>query len=156
MELKIKNMPFGERTNQFEPSPLLLDSIGEEGMRKLVSDHYDLLVESEIKDIFPKTEEGLKAAKQNSADYFIERLGGPKYFNENRGKPMLSRRHAPFKITPESRVVWLDCYRQLLPKLDAPEEAIRSFWDWLNELSNWMVNALDQYKDIYIQRDKGN
>ena len=141
MELKIQELPFGQRTNQYEPDRRLLEHIGEPGFRKLVSDHYDLLVQSEIKNMFPGPGPALDQAKKNSSDYFIERLGGPKYFSENRGKPMLSRRHAPFKISPQGRVVWLGCYRQLLPKLDAPEEAIVAFWNWLHELSNWMVNT---------------
>lgn len=148
MDLKIEKLPFGERNNKFVPDDALLEHLGEEGIRKLVNDHYELLIQSDIADMFPKSKEGLEQAKKNSADYFIERLGGPKYYAENRGKPMLSRRHAPFKISSNARITWLNCYKQLLEKLNAPDYVIIAFWDWLHELSNWMVNALDN--DDYV------
>lgn len=154
MELKIEELPFGTRTNNYEPDNALLDILGEEGIRQLVNDHYELLVECEIKDIFPPRGEELEAAKKRSADFFIQRLGGPDYFNQNRGKPLLARRHAPFKITPKGRIVWLDCYRQLLPKLDAPEKVIIDYWNWLHELSNWMVNTIDSVEGINFTLNK--
>jgi hemoglobin len=67
--------------------------------------------------------------------------GGHPYFNENRGKPMLAKRHAPFHITPEARIVWLNCYQQVLLKLNIPEEMKQSFWNYLNVFSFWMVNT---------------
>lgn len=45
---------------------------------------------------------------------FIQICGGPKYFNENRGAPMMVARHQPFKITPKTRMVWLECYIEVL------------------------------------------
>ena len=149
MDLKIKELPFGVRTNEYMPDKAIYDFLGEDGIRKLINDHYELLVISSIGDLFPPKGETLEAAKKRSADFFIQRLGGPNYYEQTRGKPMLSRRHAPFKITPAARIVWLDCYRQVLSKLNnVPEEIIRAYWDWINELSNWMVNTLEIPADI--------
>jgi len=113
----------------------------EDGIRKMVSDHYNLLVESEIKDLFPKNPISLEKAKEHSADFFIQICGGPMYFNNNRGKPQLNRRHQPFKITAEAREVWLNCYKPVLEKLDLPENVIQSFWNYLDVFSKWMVNS---------------
>ena len=107
----------------------------------MVSDHYDLLSKSEIKHLFPRIDEALDKAKQRSSDFFIQICGGHPYFNENRGKPLLAKRHAPFAITPAARIVWLKCYQQVLSKLDLPEEIIQSFWNYLNVFSVWMVNT---------------
>jgi hemoglobin len=151
MELKVQELPFGKRTNNFEPDIALLELLGEDGMRRLISDHYNLLVESEIKDMFPSEGPDLEEAKKRSADFFIQRLGGPDYFDKTRGKPMLSRRHAPFKISPKSRIVWLECYALILSKLDLPEKVTLAFWNWLNELSNWMVNTIDSDYGVDIE-----
>ncbi len=113
----------------------------EDGMRKMVSDFYDLLVESEIKDLFPKNPIVLEKAKEHSADFFIQICGGPKYFNQNRGMPKLNQRHQPFKITSEGRDAWLNCYKLVLEKLDLPENVIESFWNYLDVFSKWMVNS---------------
>ena len=107
----------------------------------MVSDHYDLLSQSEINNLFPRIDEALEKAKQRSADFFIQICGGHPYFNENRGKPLLVKRHAPFQITPEARKVWLKCYQQVLSDLNIQEEIIQSFWNYLNIFSFWMVNS---------------
>lgn len=141
MDFQITHYEFGERPPVILPSPQLLELLGEAGVRQMVSDHYDLLSKSEIKHLFPRIEEALDKAKQRSSDFFIQILGGHPYFNENRGKPMLARRHATFAITPEARLVWLKCYIQVLSKLNAPDEVIKSFWNYLNVFSFWMVNT---------------
>lgn len=123
------------------PSKQMLEILGEDGMRKMISDFYDLLIESPIKDLFPKNPIALEKAKEHSADFFIQICGGPQYFNQNRGMPQLNRRHQPFKITSEGRDEWLKCYKQVLEKLDLPEEVLRSFWNYLDVFSKWMVNS---------------
>ena len=35
---------------------------------------------------------------------------------------MMVKRHAPFKITPKARRVWLECYIEILKDLDMPED----------------------------------
>jgi hemoglobin len=123
------------------PDPQFFNLLKEEGIRKMVGAHYDLLVKSSIKGIFPKDKEKLDLAKQHSADFFIQICGGPKRYNENRGKPMLVSRHAPFVITPSARLVWLECYGEVLIQLGLPEEVLMSFWNYINVFSSWMVNT---------------
>ena len=65
------------------PSKKMLELLGEEGIRRMVSEHYDLLKESAIKDLFPKNPIALEKAKEHSADFFIQILGGPECFNQN-------------------------------------------------------------------------
>lgn len=144
MDFRITNYEFGQRPQVTLPAKELLTILKEEGIRQMVSDHYDLLSQSEIKHLFPRIEEALEKAKQRSSDFFIQILGGHPYFNENRGKPMLAGRHAGFKITSEARIVWLNCYQQVLSKLNVPEEVIQSFWNYLNVFSFWMVNTKDE------------
>lgn len=141
MKLNISPATFGVRPKVSLPNPEFLKHMKEEGIRKLVSDHYDLLAESEIKHLFPSTKKALEHAKLKSSDFFIQICGGHPYFNENQGKPMLAKRHAPFEITVEGRGVWLRCYQQLLPKLDIPEDLIESYWNYLDAFSVWMINS---------------
>ena len=144
MDLSISQFEFGQRSGVTIPTPEFLEKLTEAGIRKMVSDHYDLLSRSEVKHLFPRIDEALDKAKQRSSDFFIQICGGHPYFNENRGKPVLVRRHAPFAITPEARMVWLNCYQQVLSTLDIPEELILSFWNYLNVFSSWMVNTNEE------------
>ncbi|TKG93776.1 globin [Puteibacter caeruleilacunae] len=146
LELKITPFKLGWLPEITMPDKELLKLLGEEGMRQMISDHYDLLRESEIKGLFPAEDEEFEAAKKRSSDFFIQIMGGPQYFNQNRGRPMLTKRHAPFKITPEAREVWLQCYQQVLQKQDLSEDLIMSFWNYLDLFSVWMVNSHDKIK----------
>lgn len=140
MELKIWPYKPG-RPDVKLPSKEMFTLLQEEGIRKLVSDHYNLLRESSIAHLFPKNPIAFEKAKEHSADFFIQICGGPMYFNKNRGKPQLFKRHLPHKITPEARVVWLDCYKQVLEKLNVHDDVKQTFWDYLNVFSIWMVNS---------------
>ena len=141
MELAISKYVPGYRPNVTLPSKQVYSILGEEGMRKMVSDFYDLLAASEIKDLFPKNEIALEKAKEHSADFFIQICGGPAYFNRNRGQPKLNQRHLPFKITAEARETWLNCYKLVLLKQNLPHEVMLSFWNYIEVFSKWMVNT---------------
>jgi hemoglobin len=143
MDFSISQFEFGQRPIVTIPTPEFLEKLTESGIRKMVSDHYDLLSKSEVSHLFPRIDEALDKAKQRSSDFFIQICGGYPYFNENRGKPLLAKRHAPFAITPEARVIWLKCYQQVLSKLDIPDEVMQSFWNYLNVFSTWMVNTME-------------
>ena len=105
MNFSISQFEFGERPPVTLPSPELLKLLSEEGIRKMVSDHYDLLSKSSVSHLFPRIDEALDKAKQRSSDFFIQICGGHPYYNKSRGKPMLASRHSPFAITEEARVV---------------------------------------------------
>ena len=141
MELTIDTFEFGKRPEVTLPSPEFFKVMKEDGIRKMVSDHYDLLRQSNVKELFPESDEQFEMARTHSADFFVQICGGHPYYNENRGKPLLVKRHQPFKITPEARLTWLKCYQIVLSKLDIPEEIKQSFWTYLNYFSNWMVNT---------------
>jgi hemoglobin len=147
MEYNITKAYYGRREPVKMLSRDILAFLGEEGVRKLISDHYDLLIESEIKALFPRKPEALEAAKKNSADFFIQLMGGPDYFNQNRGAPMMARRHAPFRITPEARIVWLECYAEVIEKSPLSEHLKESYWGYVDTFSTWMINKQSKESD---------
>lgn len=140
MELKISPYKSG-RPDVKLPSKEMLTVLKEEGIRKMVSDHYDLLRKSSVSGLFPKNPIAFEKAKEHSADFFIQICGGPMYFNKHRGRPQLFKRHLPHKITPRAREVWLSCYKEVLVKLDVPDKVKLSFWNYLDVFSIWMVNS---------------
>ncbi|MFV0562472.1 globin [Malaciobacter mytili] len=143
MQFTITPAQVGTRPPVLLPTPQFLELLKEEGIRKLVSDHYDLLRQSNIKGLFPPTDEGFALAKEHSADFFIQICGGPKYFNEKRGAPMMAARHSPFKINQEARRIWLESYAMVLAPLQIPEEVKKSFWNYIDIFSIWMMNSME-------------
>ena len=140
MELTIQEYPVGARPEVTKPDTEIWKVLGEEGIRKMVSRHYDLLRQSPIKKMFPQADEEFEQAKLHSSDFMIQICGGPDYFNQHRGQPMLIRRH-PFSITPNGRRIWLECYRVALLETALPEHLILSFWQYIQVFSAWMVNT---------------
>ena len=144
MNLEITYAQFGVRPPVTKPIPEFLVEMTEEGIRTLISHHYDKIKESSIANIFPQNQEEFTQAKVNSADFFIQICGGPKYFNINRGAPQMIGRHAPFRITAQARQTWLELYKPLLEKLKSEgvtEKSLLSFWGYLNIFSIWMINT---------------
>jgi hemoglobin len=140
MELHINSYQLGERPDVTKPIHEFYKELGEDGIRKMVSQHYDLLRASKITHLFSRNDDEFEMSKQHSADFMIQICGGTDYYNQRRGKPMLINRHAPFQITPEARIIWLTCYKQVLLELEISDESLISFWDYLNVFSAWMVN----------------
>lgn len=147
MNFTISQGTMGVRPPVTKAQPLFLQLLGEAGARQMVSDHYDLLASSDIKELFPLEADALAEAKQHSADFIIQICGGPAYFNQNRGAPQMVGRHAPFRITMEARTVWLESYAKVLSNLktkdgeDFPEDILKGFWGYLDVFSIWMVNT---------------
>ncbi|NJK96668.1 MAG: globin [Bacteroidales bacterium] len=141
MELIISYFEPGARPEVTMPDKKLYEVLKEEGVRKLVGDHYACLRKSDISHLFPPDDAAFDLVTKHSADFFIQILGGPSYFNQNRGNPMLIKRHAPFTINPEGRVTWLQCYQEVLSKLQIDPVLILSFWNYINVFSHWMINT---------------
>ena len=136
-------MPLGIRPQVELPHPNFLKEVGEQGIREMVSQHYECLRKSEISSLFPPTDNTFEKAKLRSSDFFIQICGGRQYFNENRGAPMMARPHQPFKITPKGRLVWLNCYINVLGNMTVSQESLQSFWHYINIFSLWMLNSED-------------
>ena len=143
MQYTITQAQVGTRPQVQLPKPEILIHLGEEGMRVMVSEHYELLKQSNIRGLFPPNEEGFEAAKKHSADFFIQICGGPRYFDKSRGAPRMAARHAPFKITPEARRIWLESYIVILSNLDMSDELKKSFWTYIDIFSIWMMNTVE-------------
>lgn len=148
MNLTITEGTLGVRPPVTKPHPGFLFQVGEERLRKLVNDHYELIRTSDISFLFPIfDEDDFSAAKKHAADFLIQICGGPDYFNQTRGEPRMVGRHAPFRIDAAARHRWLEFYAQLLPALEAEginPEYIQSFWDYLDIFSIWMINTPSQ------------
>jgi len=144
MNLEISYAGFGVKPPVTKPIPEFLLEVGEDGLRELISKHYDAIKESDIYHLFPQDDAEFAQAKVNSADFFIQICGGPAYFNQNRGAPRMVGRHAPFAIDAKARERWLELYKPLLEELKeqgVTETSLQSFWNYLNIFSLWMVNT---------------
>ena len=145
MNLEISLGIFGQqRPPVTKPIPEFLLEVGEQGIRDLVSKHYDSIKTSTIRDIFPADDAVFEEAKTHSSDFFIHICGGPAHFNKNRGAPQMVARHGPFRIDAAARITWLGLYKPLILELKengVTEKSLNSLWGYLNVFSIWMINT---------------
>ncbi len=144
MNLQISHAQFGVRPPVTKPIAEFLLEVTEEGVRELISKHYDLIKESDIYHLFPQDSEEFEQAKRNSSDFFIQICGGEPYFTQHRGAPRMIGRHAPFCIDAKARQRWLELYKPLILELKeqgVTETSLNSFWSYLDIFSIWMINT---------------
>lgn len=142
MEYKITPMQVGDRPEYTMPDPRILEVLGEEGVRALLSRFYDIVSEDDdIAHFFPEQGPELEMVKQHNADFFIQQLGGHKWFDERRGGKSMEQVHRRFSVTPKAREGWLHCMAQALDELDMDDELKLSLWNFLEVFSKHIVNV---------------
>lgn len=114
---------------------------GEAKVRELVDRFYDLM------DLAPDYLQ-LRAAHGPSLTQARERLfwflcgwlGGPAYYMEKVGHPMLRARHLPFSIGIIERDQWVACMAQAMKDVGVPEALYEPLKDAFMNTADWMRN----------------
>ncbi len=103
-------------------------------MYKYVGKHPDLI------SIFP---DDLQESARKQQLFFTQFLGGPALYTEERGHPMLRRRHLPFEITPTRRDAWLSCLRKALDEAEVVEPYREIMYKRISMTAEHMMNSPD-------------
>jgi hemoglobin len=124
-------------------SPEIYAAMGEENWHNLLLEFYQRLKESAIAPMFP---EDITYPAQKAAWFFIQISGGPDNYSQNRGTPMMRKRHMAFGIKEEDRKVWLATFHGVLDeacqRFGFPEDHLPAFRKYLNQFSHWMVTQV--------------
>ncbi len=134
--------PAGGPPGVARPNDAILETIGQEGVFRILSNVYKNLGASSIRPMFAQD---LEAASQRSAAFFVQLLGGQPLYSTLYGPPRMRQRHFPFEIDGAARLEWLRCFKAALAEdielHDFPAEHLGSFETFLDEFSKWMVNV---------------
>ncbi|WP_337017354.1 globin [Oceanobacillus massiliensis] len=88
--------------------------------------------------IFP---EDLTETARKQSLFLTQFFGGPRLYEEERGHPMLRRRHLPFEITPSRRDAWLSCMAEALSEAEIDEPYRTAIFEKLTLTANHMMNT---------------
>ncbi len=154
MDFKVTKTEFGEKPDFEYPKPIFLKELGEEGLKKLFSDFYDLVVESDIGNFFPQNHDELEKVKSHNVKFFIEACGGEKHYTNAVGHFDMLKAHEQFSITEKARREWLGCMEEVLRKTNISDEAKQSFWDFLETFSKHTVNVDErqELEDLVVKK----
>ena len=103
-----------------ENASTIYELLGEDYFHRLAAAFYEGVREDEVLlPMYP--EEDLSGAQDRLTWFLIQYFGGPALFNQNRGAPMLRRRHMPYEVTEEAQEHWLTCMSRALDTAETPE-----------------------------------
>ncbi|MFD1852113.1 globin [Oceanobacillus bengalensis] len=110
------------------------DTIGTlvQAFYKRVGKHPDLI------PIFP---DDLTETARKQHLFLTQFFGGPRLYEEERGHPMMRRRHLPFPITPTRRDAWLSCMKEALEEAEIKEPYREVIFEKLTLTANHMMNT---------------
>ncbi|AXI08795.1 globin [Oceanobacillus zhaokaii] len=92
-------------------------------------------------DLIPIFPEDLTETARIQLLFFVQFFGGPRLYEEERGHPMLRRRHLPFEITPTRKDAWLECLEGALIEVEIEEPIRIAILERLTLTANHMMNT---------------
>lgn len=93
---------------------------------------------SKLIPIFP---DDLTETARKQRLFLTQFFGGPRVYTEDRGHPMLRKRHLPFPITPERKDAWLECMDKALDETEIEEPYRTAIFEKLTMTAHHMMNT---------------
>ena len=121
----------------------LYDAVGgEEFFQKLVAGFYaQIKTDDLIGPMYP--EDDWEGAEDRLRWFLSQYWGGPRMYQEQRGNPMLRRRHFPFSIGEAEADRWLDLMHNSLDQF-SDEELLPVYrdqlWNHMQRVAYMMIN----------------
>lgn len=114
---------------------------GEDKVKELVERFYDLM-ELDPAYLALRAAHGpeLTQARERLFWFLCGWLGGPAYYMEKVGHPMLRARHLPFSIGIIERDQWVACMAQAMKDVGIPETLSESLKNAFMSTADWMRN----------------
>ncbi|WP_291313429.1 globin [Corynebacterium sp. UBA2622] len=137
------NLPLSPReTGGGEPHPSVYDALGEEFFRDLVHGFYEQVkVDDLLGPMYPSDD--WEGAENRLRWFLVQYWGGPHTFQQERGRPMLRKRHFPFSIGEPEAERWLQLMERSLDQFDEhrlPGPARAQLWNHMQRVAYMMIN----------------
>ena len=117
----------------------LYDRIGEDNILQLVDDFYEGVEQDYlIRKLYPKD---LLPAKNRLKLFLIQSLGGRTTYSDERGHPMLRRRHFQWKIGEVEAEHWLRHMQAAVLKANFGQKEKEEFWAYVYRAALHMINS---------------
>ena len=115
---------------------------GEETFARLAKRFYDQVkVDDILGPMYP--DDDWEGAENRLKWFLAQYWGGPRDYQNNRGNPMLRRRHFPFEIDPPAAERWLKLMGNSLAEIDSGtiNDAQRAaIWNHMERVAYMVIN----------------
>ena len=114
---------------------------GEGGVRALVDRFYDLMdLEPGYAALRAAHGSDLVRAREKLFMFLCGWLGGPDYYVQKHGHPMLRARHLPLSIGIQERNQWVQCMDQAMGEVGVDPQLRERLYDSFMNTADWMRN----------------
>lgn len=111
---------------------------GQQVVDKIVDNLYKHIGQNEtLLPIFP---DNLSEPARKQRLFLTQFFGGPSLYTEERGHPMLKRRHLEFEINHERKEAWLECMNKALTDANIEEPYHTAIYERITLTAEHMVN----------------
>lgn len=114
---------------------------GQKSINKIVTAQYKHI--GSHPDLLPIFPDDLEESARKQQLFLTQLFGGPQLYLEERGYPMLRRRHLPFEITPARKNAWLQCFEKALNEANIAEPYRTAILERISMTAQHMINTLD-------------
>ncbi|WP_232621989.1 globin [Corynebacterium glucuronolyticum] len=121
-------------------SATIYQQLGEDYFHRLAAFFYEGVREDDVLLPMYPTDD-LEGARNRLAWFLIQYFGGPMLYRQNRGAPMLRRRHMPFAVDQEAMEHWLSNMRHALDKAETPESVRPQMEAYFTRAAAAMLNT---------------
>ncbi|MCY3412859.1 MAG: globin [Candidatus Heimdallarchaeota archaeon] len=116
----------------------LYDLLGDQTLRAITDTFYDKIDQDDLlRPMFP---DDLTLPRKHQYLFMKQVFGGPREYQEERGNPMMRRRHFPFEIGWEERNRWFDLMIESIKENVDHEEAIKTMTEYMNHMATKIIN----------------
>lgn len=112
---------------------------GQEAVDRIIDSLYKHI--GQHPDLIPIFPDDLTESARKQRLFLTQLFGGPKLYLEERGHPMLKRRHMEFVITPTRRDAWLACMDKALEEANIEEPYRSAIFERLTMTAHHMMNT---------------
>ena len=118
------------------------EELGAEKLSELMHAFYARVAKHpQLIPIFPKD---LTETIRKQIQFQTQYLGGPNYYTEEHGHPMMRARHINFKITPDRAQAWLECMAEAMDEVNLDEKFRKTYYQRLVMTAHHMINASNE------------
>lgn len=116
----------------------IYQEIGEDKIKLLANLFYkEVEKQANLRALYP---EDLTAAEERLYLFLLQVFGGPPIYTEQRGHPMLRRRHFDWKIDASLRNSWLNAMMKSLDRINVDQDIKDVMQGYFVNAANHMVN----------------
>lgn len=116
----------------------IYESLGDEKIKSIVTHFYEKVAqEPELRKLYP---EDLAPAEERLFWFLLHVFGGPSTYLEQRGHPMLRRRHFQWQIDGTLRDKWLNCMNLSLDQVPMESKVRDALIAYFSNAANHMIN----------------